>query len=225
VSQGPFLVTSSSFFNTVHRGTLPLASPGKWLFKVGMYYYNWSTIGLLLVQKKTKQHYKLGPGLIYSENIYSFFLHELPSSVLSLHLPNQQTVHLPDAEDQEESLEEAASSECGTSLTAYFKLNAEYQLIMVANKGAPAQCISNGTQYNQLDVSQVKYHDFPRYFTLRQDKTARIMSLIVLILRLVAAQLLFGCIVGPQYISVLAMTPGTRRITLSPGRSDSIALT
>ena len=34
------------FFNAVHRGTLPLASPGKLdgFFKVGTYYYNWSTM-------------------------------------------------------------------------------------------------------------------------------------------------------------------------------------
>jgi hypothetical protein len=49
-SRGPQLKKfPGSFFNVVHRGTLPLASPGNLdgFFKVGTYYYNWSTIGLL----------------------------------------------------------------------------------------------------------------------------------------------------------------------------------
>jgi hypothetical protein len=42
-SRGPFRVR---FFNAVHRGTLPLANVGRPLpfFKVGIVYYNWSTI-------------------------------------------------------------------------------------------------------------------------------------------------------------------------------------
>jgi hypothetical protein len=43
-------VLSGFVFNAVHRGTLPLANVGRLnlFFKVGTYYYNWSTIGRLV---------------------------------------------------------------------------------------------------------------------------------------------------------------------------------
>ena len=91
---------------------------------------------------------------------------QLPNTyTLCLHLPGEQTVHLP-AEDQQATMEEIVAGGCGTPLTAFFRLNAEFKQWAIGG-------VDGALCHFRVDVSKLLYHSMPKYFTLRNDTSAR----------------------------------------------------
>jgi hypothetical protein len=91
---------------------------------------------------------------------------QLPNThTLCLHLPGEQTVHLP-AEDQQAIMEENVAGGCGTPLTAFFCLNADFKRCAVGG-------VDGALRHFRVDISKLLYHSVPKYFTLRKDTSAR----------------------------------------------------
>ena len=92
---------------------------------------------------------------------------QLPNTYpLCLHLPGEQTVHLP-AEDQQHIMEEIVAGGCGTPLTAFFRLNADF------NRYAEGWGVDAAICHFGVDVSTLLYHSVPKYFTIRMDTSTR----------------------------------------------------
>jgi hypothetical protein len=61
---------------------------------------------------------------------------------------------------------------CGTPLTAFFRLNAEFKRWAIGG-------VDGALCHFRVDVSKLLYHSVPKYFTLRKDTSARTCEWIV----------------------------------------------